>query len=318
MTTILYMNVKTAAQKWNLTERRVRILCSEGRVDGVIRNGWAWNIPFGAPKPKDGRQLRHIKNYDMRPGASNYAVLDSLKADFAKRKDDSGYILGTYRSLIRDFLSGAFAFEGEILTPMDLSSLFEGKIVGSLSFEHQLLALNCRSILLRMIQETGPGFPSMNLYFSERKLKTLYCTMLQGIDDLTLGEYRKASIPAGGALDCKIFSIDQQMSILLYQYEKEWGMLHPLVRSVFLFGELMRIRPFGRYDVLFALVVLNCELIAGGYSLAVIDSSQIDECKADLSLTQKRGNYQALIGLVEQSLVHSFSVLLQKEKKDDV
>jgi hypothetical protein len=241
-----------------------------------------------------------------------------LKADFVKQKGDEGYILRTYRSLIRDFLSGAFAFEGEILTPMDLSSLFEGKIVGSLSFEHQLLALNCRSILLRMIQETGPGFPSMNLYFSERKLKTLYCTMLQGIDDLTLGEYRKASIPAGGALDCKIFSIDQQMSILLYQYEKEWGMLHPLVRSVFLFGELMRIRPFGRYDVLFALVVLNCELIAGGYSLAVIDSSQIDECKADLSLTQKRGNYQALIGLVEQSLVHSFSVLLQKEKKDDV
>ncbi|NLA98591.1 MAG: cell filamentation protein Fic, partial [Spirochaetales bacterium] len=31
----MYISAKEAAKKWGISERRVRILCSEGRVDGV-------------------------------------------------------------------------------------------------------------------------------------------------------------------------------------------------------------------------------------------------------------------------------------------
>ena len=35
--------------------RRVRILCAEGKIDGVIRKGKLYMIPENATKPKDGR-----------------------------------------------------------------------------------------------------------------------------------------------------------------------------------------------------------------------------------------------------------------------
>ena len=69
----MYISTKQAALQWGISERRVRILCSEGRIDGVIRSGWAWNIPLEATKPTDGRQLRHLKNVDMRIGIMNFS-----------------------------------------------------------------------------------------------------------------------------------------------------------------------------------------------------------------------------------------------------
>ena len=35
----MYMSVKQAAEKWGISDRRVRILCSEGKIPGVIREG---------------------------------------------------------------------------------------------------------------------------------------------------------------------------------------------------------------------------------------------------------------------------------------
>lgn len=33
------MSVKQVAEKWGISDRRVRILCSEGKIPGVIRAG---------------------------------------------------------------------------------------------------------------------------------------------------------------------------------------------------------------------------------------------------------------------------------------
>lgn len=319
MATMQYMNVRTAAQKWGLTERRVRILCSEGRVDGVIRNGWGWNIPIGAPKPQDGRRLRRIKNIGLRPGAANYAALDGLKETFSVQKDDQGYVARTFRSLLPPFLSGSFCFDGVDISLRQVESLFEGGFPAGLTQTQMLLCFNTRTILLRAMQETGLGpilaGPHDEPYLSERKLKRLYRTLLSGIDDLSLCEYRKASIPAGGAGGYKVFPVSQQMAILMYQYEKEWQSLHPLIRSSFLFGELMRIRPFGSFDGLFALIAMGCELLSAGYPVEVIPAERIPELRADLSLTQKRGNYQNLIALFESSLERSLQLLMRKKEE---
>lgn len=317
MATMQYMNVKTASVKWGLTERRVRILCSEGRVDGVIRNGWGWNIPYDAPKPQDGRRLRHIKNIALRPGSANYTELDGLQKTLSAQKDDRGYVLRTFRSLLPDFLSGAFAFDGVLLPASAFAALFQGESPVGITQENMLLSFNTRTILMRCMQETGLGpvepMPHDVPYLSEVKLRKIYRDLLSGVDDLSLAEYRKASIPAGGADDCKVFSISQQMAILMYQYDKEWQMLHPLVRASFLFGELMRIRPFGKYDGLFALIILGCELLGGGYPIPVLTAERMPELRADLSLTQKRGNYQDLIALFETSLVDVLKLLLREK-----
>ena len=51
----MYMTVKQAAEKWGISDRRVRVLCAEGKILGVTREGRSWMIPIDARKPDDGR-----------------------------------------------------------------------------------------------------------------------------------------------------------------------------------------------------------------------------------------------------------------------
>jgi len=50
-----YLTTSEAAEKWNLSRRRVTVLCSEGRIKGAIQKGRMWLIPESAIKPKDDR-----------------------------------------------------------------------------------------------------------------------------------------------------------------------------------------------------------------------------------------------------------------------
>lgn len=49
------MTVKEAAKLWDISERRVMILCKEGKIDGVTKKGRSWVIPANAQKPADAR-----------------------------------------------------------------------------------------------------------------------------------------------------------------------------------------------------------------------------------------------------------------------
>ena len=62
-----YITLSEAAKKWGISERRVRTLCSEGRIDGVTRFGRSWAIPENAKKPVDHRikSGKYIKNKNL-------------------------------------------------------------------------------------------------------------------------------------------------------------------------------------------------------------------------------------------------------------
>lgn len=46
-----YITVREAAKKWKISERRVQILCSEGRIEGAEKYASVWAIPRDAKKP---------------------------------------------------------------------------------------------------------------------------------------------------------------------------------------------------------------------------------------------------------------------------
>ena len=50
-----YITVREAAEKWSLHVRSVQLMCSEGRIPGIVKFGRAWAIPSDAEPPKDGR-----------------------------------------------------------------------------------------------------------------------------------------------------------------------------------------------------------------------------------------------------------------------
>jgi hypothetical protein len=54
-----YITAKQAGIKWCITERRVQILCEQGRIIGVQRLGNVWAIPSDAQKPEDARKTRY-------------------------------------------------------------------------------------------------------------------------------------------------------------------------------------------------------------------------------------------------------------------
>lgn len=60
-----YMKVSQAAEKWGISARRVRALCAEGKIDGVIRKGKLYLIPIDAQKPQDGRISKKDKNENV-------------------------------------------------------------------------------------------------------------------------------------------------------------------------------------------------------------------------------------------------------------
>lgn len=50
-----YISTVEAAEKWNLSRRRVGVLCKEGRIAGAQLIGDTWIIPEDAMKPTDAR-----------------------------------------------------------------------------------------------------------------------------------------------------------------------------------------------------------------------------------------------------------------------
>jgi len=53
-----YISVREAAEKWEISERRIQKLCEETRIDGVVRFGRSWAIPKSSLKPSDNRVKR--------------------------------------------------------------------------------------------------------------------------------------------------------------------------------------------------------------------------------------------------------------------
>ena len=48
------------AKKWNISRRRVTMLCDEGRIEGAMLVGNTWMVPADAEKPSDPRKrLEH-------------------------------------------------------------------------------------------------------------------------------------------------------------------------------------------------------------------------------------------------------------------
>lgn len=62
-----YISVKEAAQKWEVSERRIQLLCGTERIDGVLHFGKAYMIPKDA-RIKSGKYRKGHQNYQLDQG----------------------------------------------------------------------------------------------------------------------------------------------------------------------------------------------------------------------------------------------------------
>lgn len=55
------MTMTQMAQRWEISARRVALLCSQGRLLSAEKIGNAWLIPEEAEEPKDPRKQRNAR-----------------------------------------------------------------------------------------------------------------------------------------------------------------------------------------------------------------------------------------------------------------
>lgn len=51
-----FITASQAAKRWEITQRRVQVLCANGRIKGAFKLGENWALPASTKKPVDARK----------------------------------------------------------------------------------------------------------------------------------------------------------------------------------------------------------------------------------------------------------------------
>lgn len=114
----MYMSVKQTAEKWGISERRVRTLCSEGKIPGVTREGRSWKIPKDAQKPADGR---------YKSAESLLEMIDRKKMELDSRRPlTEGEAERLAEEFVVEYTYNSNAIEGNTLTLRETDLVLRG------------------------------------------------------------------------------------------------------------------------------------------------------------------------------------------------
>ena len=270
-----YISTKEAARKWGISERRVRSLCAEGKIEGAARCGdWVWSIPVGTQKPADGRTLRYMKNRALRTGNQDYREADKLRASSNQAS------LSTDRKV--QMVLEALTYDNTEITLGQVLSIFDLQNQSGIPLEKQIMALNMRSALSMIPFD-----------LNEKKLLDLHSRLLMSIDERNAGRYRLGGNEA------------EETEAMFGQYSGPWSVLHPVARAAFLFAEILRIQPFEKGTAELAFVLLANELYKAKLPPALFGENRIPELKAALASTAIRGNSQMLVSMILDAVTGS-------------
>ena len=122
-----YTIVKEISKQWGISDRRVRLLCQQGSIDGVLQKGRSYLIPENTAKPMD---KRYTKNKNISPRYQPiFAKIDELKNTLAQRRPlTQGELKRLYEEFMIEFTydSNAIAIKGNTLTLQETAMVLEG------------------------------------------------------------------------------------------------------------------------------------------------------------------------------------------------
>ena len=114
----MYMTVKQASEKWGISDRRTRVLCSEGKIPGAYQEGRGWKIPVDAKKPADGR---------YKSKESLLAQIDRKKVELDSRRPlTAGEAARLNEEFIVEYTYNSNAIEGNTLTLRETDLVLRG------------------------------------------------------------------------------------------------------------------------------------------------------------------------------------------------
>jgi Fic family protein len=290
---VKYMSSKEASEKWRISDRRIRVLCGEGRIEGAVKIGRNWSIPTDAAKPTDARE-KHRKNYI---GLEyDFGNIDSLKAASDKHRPFSRSLAKSlHEKLIVEWTYNSNAIEGNTLTLSETKVVLEGITIGGKSMTEHLEAINHREAILFIEDLIAKKEP-----LSEWNIRNIHALILKEIDNTNAGKYRDENVLISGAkhIPPKFYEVRELMQKLAEEYRSEWKTFHPIVKATLLHGEFVKIHPFVDGNGRTSRLLLNFELMKNGYPPIIIKNEERARYYDVLDLAHTTMNYAPFIELV--------------------
>jgi len=247
----VYITAKQAAEKWGISDRRVRILCSQGKISGAYQQGRAWKIPYDATKPSDER----YKNRE-----SLIPILeDKLKVLKNRRPLTEGELERLDEEFLTEYTYNSNAIEGNTLTLRETDMVLRGLTIDKKSLKEHLEVIGHKEAFDYVKQ-----LVSENVEISEKLIKDIHYLVLADKKD-DRGVYRRIPVRIMGAAREPVqpYLIIPKMEELLEEYKNS---KEDIVTKLARFHiEFEDIHPFIDGNGRTGRLLINLELMKAGY-----------------------------------------------------
>lgn len=293
-----FMTTKEAVEKWNISERRIRQLLQDGRIEGAVKVGNSWNIPIDTEKPVDKRIIKPDDNKFIIDLDDNYfEEVDSLKRKLDSKRPIPKETLKSLRESINlEWTYNSNGIEGNTLTLRETQVVLEGITVGGKSIKEHLEAINHEKAILFLDDLVKDNEP-----ISEWNIKNIHQLILKDIDNENAGRYRKENVTIKGAthIPPDYLKVPELMEKLILTYNT-WNEYHPIIQAALLHGELVKIHPFVDGNGRTSRLLMNLVLMNNGYNPVIIKKESRLKYYEALDKAHTTGDYTDFVKLVNK------------------
>lgn len=289
------MTTKEAVIKWNISERRIRKLLQDGRIEGAVKVGNTWNIPVDASKPIDKRNIKNDNDFKFNLGKTYFDKVDELNNKLNSKRPFSKETLKSLRNSINlEWTYNSNGIEGNTLTLRETQIVLEGITVGGKTLREHLEAINHEKAIEYiedLVKEKNP--------VTEWNIKNIHQLVLKEIDDKNAGKYRSENVAVMGATHTPPdhLIVPELMEKLILNYQK-WNKYHPIIKAALIHGELVKIHPFIDGNGRTSRLVMNLSLMNSGYLPVIIKKENRLEYYNALDKAHTTGDYTDFVKLV--------------------
>ena len=247
----MFMTAKEASLKWGISDRRIRVLCSEGKISGAYQEGRGWKIPIDARKPVDGR---------YKSKESLLLQIDRKKKELDnKRPLTDGEISRLNEEFIIEYTYNSNAIEGNTLTLRETDLVLRGLTIDQKPLKDHLEAVGHKEAF-DFVSELVKN----NVPISESVIKQIHYLVLADKKD-DRGVYRKIPVRIMGAKHEPVqpYLIEPRMKQLLQDFNESTE--HIVTKLARFHIEFESIHPFIDGNGRTGRLLVNLELMKVGF-----------------------------------------------------
>ena len=247
----MFMTVKQASEKWGISERRIRTLCSDGKISGAYQEKRMWHIPIDAVKPVDGR---------YKSQESILSQIDRKKAELDKcRPLTEGEVERLNEEFIVEYTYNSNAIEGNTLTLRETDLVLRGLTIAQKPLKDHMEAVGHKEAfdyISQLVKEKVP--------ISESIIRQIHFLVLADKRD-DRGVYRRVPVRIMGAQHEPVQPnlIEPKMEQLLIDFAESKE--HIITKLARFHIEFEGIHPFIDGNGRTGRLLVNLELMKAGY-----------------------------------------------------